>query len=84
MELPKIKNENLPKELKEILGDRDAEFESIVNPMDIVNVYLDPEQDQKDRERVANMLIESRKKSHEYLRQQRLEKKRLDTSSKDA
>ena len=26
MELPKIKNENLPKELKEILGDADAEF----------------------------------------------------------
>ena len=52
--------------------------------MDIVNVYLDPEQDKKDRERVANMLIESRKKSHEYLRQQRLEKKRLDTSSTNA
>ena len=30
MELPKIKNENLPKELKEILGDGDAEFEAIV------------------------------------------------------
>ena len=72
MELPKIKNENLPKELKEILGDGDAEFESIVDPMDVVDVYLDPEQDQKDRKRVADMLIESRKKSHEYLRQQRL------------
>ena len=31
MELPKIKNENLPKELKEILGDGDAEFEAIVD-----------------------------------------------------
>ena len=29
MELPKIKNENLPKELKEILGDGDAEFEQL-------------------------------------------------------
>ena len=72
MELPKIKNENLPKELKEILGDGDAEFESIVDPMDVVDVYLDPEQDQKDRKRVADMIIESRKKSYEYLRQQRL------------
>ena len=72
MELPKIKNENLPKELKEILGDGDAEFESIVNPMDIVDVYLDPKQDQESRSRVANMLLESRKKSHERLREQRL------------
>ena len=72
MELPKIKNENLPKELKEILGDGDAEFESIVDPMDILIDYLDPQQDQQDRARVANMLLESRKKSHEYLKQQRL------------
>ena len=72
MELPKIKNENLPKELKEILGDGDAEFASIVDFMDVVDTYIDPEQDQKDRKRVADMLIESRKKSHEYLRQQRL------------
>ena len=40
MELPKIKNENLPKELKEILGDADAEFTPIVNPEDIINVEL--------------------------------------------
>ena len=31
MELPKIKNKDLPKELKEILGDADAEFEAIVD-----------------------------------------------------
>ena len=72
MELPKIKNENLPKELKEILGDGDAEFESIVDPMDILIDYLDPQQDQQDRARVANMLLESRKKSHERLKEQRL------------
>ena len=72
MYLPKIKNENLPKELREILGDGDAEFESIVDPMDVVDIYLDPEQDQNERKRVADMLIESRKRSHEYLRQQRL------------
>ena len=75
MDLPKIKNENLPKELKEILGDSDAEFDAIVDPMDIVDVYVNPEQDQKNREKVANMLIESRKKTHEYLKNQRLKNK---------
>ena len=74
MELPKIKNENLPKELKEILGDGDAEFEAIVDPMDILIDYLDPKQDQESRARVANMLLESRKKSHERLKEQRLRK----------
>ena len=29
MELPKIKNDKLPKELKEILGDADAEFDLV-------------------------------------------------------
>ena len=72
MELPKIKNENLPKELKEILGDGDAEFEAIVDPMDVLIDYLNPKQDQDSRAKVANMLLESRKKSHEYLKQQRL------------
>ena len=56
MELPKIRNENLPKELKEILGDGDAEFEAIVNPMDVLIDYLDPKPDQESRARVANML----------------------------
>ena len=72
MELPKIKNENLPKVLKEILGDGDAECESIVDPMDILIDYLDPKQDQESRSRVAEKLLESRKKSHERLREQRL------------
>ena len=72
MELPKIRNENLHKDLKEILGDGDAEFEAIVNPMDVLIDYLDPKQDQESRSRVADMLLESRKKSHERLREQRL------------
>ena len=31
MFLPKIKNEDLPEELKELLGDADAEFDAIVD-----------------------------------------------------
>ena len=72
MELTKIKNENLPKELKEILGDGDAEFEAIVDPMDVLIDYLNPKQDQESRAKVANMLLESRKKSHERLKEHRL------------
>ena len=42
MELPKIKNEDLSKELREILGDDDAEFDAIVDPIDVVNIQIDP------------------------------------------
>ena len=41
MELPKIKNEDLPKELREILGDEDAEFDAIVDPMDVISIQID-------------------------------------------
>mgnify|MGYP001461608656 CR=1 FL=1 len=73
MELPKIKNEDLPKELKEILGDNDAEFDAIVDPKDVISLDLDPEAYFEERSKIAKKLVESRKKSQEYLRQQRLE-----------
>ena len=43
MDLPKIKNEDLPEELKKILGDADAEFDAIVDPIVIVNLNVDVE-----------------------------------------
>ena len=73
MELPKIKNEDLPKELREILGDNDAEFDAIVDPKDVISLDLDPEAYFEERSKIAKKLVESRKKSQEYLRQQRLE-----------
>ncbi len=73
MELPKIKNEDLPKELREILGDDDAEFDAIVDPKDVISLDLDPEAYFEERSKIAKKLVESRKKSQEYLRQQRLE-----------
>ena len=36
MELPKIKPEDLPQQLREIVGDNDAEFEPLVDPMDVM------------------------------------------------
>jgi len=62
MELPKIKNKDLPKELKEILGDADAEFEAIVDPTDIINIELNADEYYKGRTETAQMLLESRQK----------------------
>ena len=76
MELPKIKNEDLPKELREILGDNDAEFDAIVDPRDVISPDLDPEAYFEGRSKIAKLLVESRKKSQEYLRQQRLENRK--------
>ena len=72
MDLPKIKNEDLPKELKEILGDADAEFEAIVDPRDVINIELNADEYYEGRTRTAQMLIESRQK----LEQLRHESKR--------
>ena len=77
MELPKIKNEDLPKELREILGDDDAEFDAIVDPKDVISLDLDPEAYFEERSKIAKKLVESRKKSQEYLRQQRLENRNI-------
>ena len=62
MKLPKIKNEQLPPELREILGDGDAEFDAIVDPMDVINIQLDPDAYYEDRHKTALMLVEARKK----------------------
>ena len=69
MDLPKIKNEDLPQELREILGDSDAEFQSLVNPMDVIDIQFDPDSYYESRTKTAQMLIESRKKAQEYLEQ---------------
>tara|TARA_B100000035_G_scaffold31243_1_gene23820 strand:+ start:243 stop:476 length:234 start_codon:yes stop_codon:yes gene_type:complete len=74
MELPKIKNEDLPKELREILGDSDAEFDAIVDPADIITMNYDTDLYHEGRSKVAEMLLESRKKQQEWLRQKRLNK----------
>lgn len=71
MELPKIKNENLPEELKKILGDSDAEFDPIVDPTDIISISLTEEDLFEERHQIAQALVESRQKLNEYLVKQR-------------
>tara|TARA_Y100000004_G_scaffold195554_2_gene262866 strand:+ start:1355 stop:1594 length:240 start_codon:yes stop_codon:yes gene_type:complete len=77
MDLPKIKNEELPEELREILGDDDAEFELIVDPMDVVtNIQVDPDAYYEQKLKLQEKLIESRRKANEYAEKARLEKKK--------
>jgi hypothetical protein len=72
MKLPKIKNENLPEELKQILGDDDLEFDAIVNPEDVIDVQIDPDSFYESRLHTAESLIKAR---HE-LEERRLKEKR--------
>jgi len=44
MDIPKIRKEDLPEKLREIIGDNDAEFDSLVSPDDVVFI---PEWDGK-------------------------------------
>tara|TARA_Y100000361_G_scaffold58383_1_gene51019 strand:- start:110 stop:382 length:273 start_codon:yes stop_codon:yes gene_type:complete len=82
MDLPRIKNENLPKELREVLGDGDAYFDPIVDPSDVINLELDPDSYYEGQHKVHEMLIESRKKLNEYKLKERHESKRNNQSSK--
>ena len=66
MELPKIPNDQLPKEIKEIVGDADAHFDLVVDPTEIIDVPLDTDEYFEGKYQVQKMLIENRKRSHEY------------------
>ena len=72
MKLPKIKNENLPEELKQTLGDADLEFDAIVNPEDIIDVQIDPDSFYESRLQTAESLIKARQE----LEDRRLKEKR--------
>ena len=82
MDLPRIKNENLPKELREVLGDGDAYFDAIVDPSDVMDVQLNPDAYYEGQHKIHQMLVESRKKLQEYKQKARHESKRNNSSSK--
>ena len=77
MELPKIPNDQLPKEIKEIVGDADAHFDLVVDPTEIIDVPLNTDEYFEGKYQVQKMLIENRKRSQEYH-----ESKRNNQSSK--
>ena len=68
MKLPKIPNQYLTPELREIVGDGDLEFESIVDPMDVMDIQVDPDSYYEDRLHAAKLLVESRNNSNEIQR----------------
>ena len=71
MELPKIPNDQLPKEIKEIVGDADAHFDLVVDPTEIIDVPLDTDEYFERKYQVQKMLIENRKRTQEYHESQR-------------
>lgn len=74
MFLPKIKNEDLPEELKELLGDADAEFDAIVDPEDVIDIQLDPDAYYEGRLQTAEALIKARKEFEERRTEERRNK----------
>ena len=74
MELPRIPNDQLPKEIREIVGDADAHFDLVTDPMDIIDVPLNTDEYYEGKYQVQRMLIENRKqinKNHESKRNNR-------------
>ena len=66
MNLPKIPSNQLSPELKERFGDKDLEFDSLVDPRDIMDIGFDPEALHRERILIGKQILESRKKQEEY------------------
>ncbi len=75
MDLPKIKNENLPDKLKEMLGNSDAEFDSLMDPLDALNIGMNLDEYNVQRKETALKLVEARKKLQELRKLERQNKK---------
>jgi len=71
MKLPKIKKEDLPEELQNIIDGDEVEFDPIVSVDDIFDLPFDAEEYERGRIEVAQKLIESRKKLEDARVQQR-------------
>jgi len=66
MELPKLKKENLSKELREVVGDNDLEFDSLVDPTDVLGLAVNLEEYLEGKANTMKSFIDSRQKLHEY------------------
>ena len=65
MELPRIPNNQLSDELKELIGDEDLVFDPVVDLEDVVDIQIDPDAYYEGSVSVGRMLMESRKKQEE-------------------
>ena len=66
MELPRIPNDQLPKEIREIVGDADAHFDLVTDPMEVIDVPLDTDEYYEGKYQVQRLLIENRKQIKKY------------------
>ena len=66
MKLPRIPNDQLPKEIREIVGDADAHFDLVTDPRDIIDVPLNTDEYYEGKYQVQRMLIENRKQINKY------------------
>ena len=71
MELPKLKKENLSQELREVVGDNDLEFDSLVDPTDVMNLAVNLEEYLEGKAETMKSFIDSRQKLQEYPRKAR-------------
>ena len=66
MKLPKIKKEDLTKQLREIVGDNDVEFDAVVDPMDVMVIDYDEEAFMRQKAELLKKLHESIEKENNY------------------
>ena len=71
MELPKLKKENLSQELREVVGDNDLEFDSLVDPTDVINLAVNLEEYLEGKAETMKSFIDSRQKLQEYQKKAR-------------
>jgi len=75
MKLPKIHREDLPKEVQDLVGDGDYEFESLLHAYDIIDVPLDLDSYNEGRAKTAEELIKIRKEIEEMRIKERKRKR---------
>ena len=69
MKLPKLKKEDLPDRIRELVGDVDVEFDALVDPNDIMILpKYDEEKFMKEKEDLYAKLRYEQKKLNELMR----------------
>ena len=57
MELPKIPSDQLTPQLKKIVGNKDLEFDSIVDPMDVIDINFNSDEYRESRIDIGKQIL---------------------------
>ena len=57
MELPKIPSDQLTPQLKKIVGNKDLEFDSIVDPMDVIDIDFNSDEYRESRIDIGKQIL---------------------------